>query len=369
MSEEQRQKPQINEDAVLGHWILKKGEQASKAGRVIGTEGSKAAKEGAKLGQKGLGALGTFMQNRGADIIAYGATTIVLTVRGFFNAIDYLAEKVAKPIARAYRNWEPKTPVTQNIKKGLDTVGGKIANGYRGYVNFFGGFDYPKSLPAMVGLGAIQGVASVTGIHYSHEVLHTISTGHASALHYIALPTLIAAGKGSNLLTLKPALKLAKTTKEGFFSSDLYKDKLKPVYMKNFDPWVQLTKEHIQEWDDMIENRVEAYRKFKENMKNQGQMKERVKGMADTAQTKLSNGVNSLKAVFGTSANEVPEPAIPALPVKPAAKPTKMAEFNYSKLDGASLKPHWTYVFEPEMNHAATTEPDASPTEPTRAPE
>lgn len=338
---EKKQPQNTNENAVMGNWIANKiiapfkkfdetfPEQSQSAQVAFGKAadaGSELAKQGADLGKKMGGKVVEFFQDRGTDIFAWALTIGILAVRGFFNAIDYAAEKVAKPIARAYRNWEPKTPATQNLKNGLDYTGNKISGAYKGYVNFFTQFDYPKSLPALVGLGAAQAAVSLTGIHYMHEAIHTISTGAGTALHYAAVPTLIAVGKGSNLLTLKPGIKLAKTTKDGFFESELYEQKLKPVYMKNFDPWVQLTKKHLQQWDNLV-------------AKNRGKIKERATKAADKIQGHLSS-------VFGASAKDVrpTKEAAKKLSSAPAREPLQRVE--PSKLDGAKITDKWQYVLQ-----------------------
>lgn len=354
---ENRESPKVNPDAKLGLWLANsllrpfrefdrnfpetsiKAQDAFAQVAQAGQElGARAIETGKDHGKRAAGKVASFIKNRGVDLAAWIATIGILAVRGLYNAIDWMAEKMAKPAIKAYQNWEPKTPVTRALKNSLDIAGNNIAAAYKGYNRFWERFnDYPKSAYGLAFLSAAQATASVTGFYYLHKVEHAISAGHGTALHFLAVPALIAAGKGSNLLTLKPAIKLGKTTKEGYFESDLYKNRHKPFYMRRIDPTVQLAKKHLEDWDILVE-------------KNRGKFKERITSSADFVQTGISSVFRAV-----TGATRPTKEASGTLSKSQNAANSK--PFDTSKLDSSSITDRWEYIIRPSRAERRTASP------------
>ena len=181
---------------------------------------------------------------------AYAGATGVLSYRAVIWTAEAFFTVLKAPYTgyRKYREWEPKNETVNKVKNvadlpfdALDAVVSPVANGiktaYNKYNYAFKSVPYPLS----VGVFALGGAAiTYTTLHATKYLLDAGAGQLSDSAPKKDIMSLegayqFAAPKLSKIALFKPMVITFKTSKEGFFKSDLYNNNLKPMYLEIVD--------------------------------------------------------------------------------------------------------------------------------------
>lgn len=286
--------PDINNDAVLGKTLLraytwpsrKLDDHFPKTSKTIHSGASKSVGFGIKCLEAGKNLASNtvdFMARKvvgktAVTTMAYTAATTILSVRALMGIWDFLLDWFLKPIGKGLQKTLPGP--TRLAKKS-----------YESYTGAFKKIGYPNSIYAMIGLGAATAAGTIWGTLGTKELLYAQYAGQhvPNAAAWMTAYTFVP--KLSKVFVFKPALITFKTTRDGFFDSDLYKDKLKPAYERNVQPVVDKTQRIIHKVDKALENTPTPYKMVKEILADQekGGIYTQAKDIADNALPNLRN--------------------------------------------------------------------------------
>lgn len=306
----------FNEDAVLGKFLANKvwlsGPRAfdknfpeqSAFVQEKASEIAEQAKEGAKTAGNVAGKALSTASNKALIV---GLTAGILTARTAFRLFDWAVDWAWRTPVRKFQEWDPQSTAGKTTKHALGVFGENIAKGYKKYDKFFKDIEYPYSALTIPFTAAAAGGIAYWGISNTVALEHEIKNGHASAETFLKLAGYFTVGKVSNVVTLKPSFSLAKTTRDGFFDSDLYHQKVKPFYMDNIDPTVQGVKMTIKDVDNWVKENVPVFGDKEVNIR------EAAKKLADDISGRTAQA-NKTKDTDKPKTNSVPRAPVPRIP-------------------------------------------------------
>lgn len=202
------------------------------------------------------------------SVAAYIGATGVLSYRAVIWTAEAFFTVLKAPYSgyRKYREWEPKNETLNKVKNvadlpfdALDAVVSPVANGiktaYNKYNYAFKSVPYPLSVGVFALGGLVIGYTTLKATKYLLDAGAGELSDSAPKVDIMSLEGLyqFAAPKLSKVALFKPMVITFKTSKEGFFKSDLYNNNLKPMYLEIVDPVVQEAKEILTDVDHRVD--------------------------------------------------------------------------------------------------------------------
>lgn len=196
--------------------------------------------------------------------LAFAAATAAVSWRGILWTADALFTVIKAPYKgyRMYRDWEPKNEAVNKAKSVADipfdaldfTVGSTVsitAKGYKGWKNLWKKPGYPVSALVVGGMGYyIADTTISSGMHYWHMAKDTAAEGHKPDIYSLEFAYTFFGPKIAKVLAYEPLKDNYKTTRDGFFASDLFQHNLRPAYYELIHPVVQEAREILDDVDD-----------------------------------------------------------------------------------------------------------------------
>lgn len=210
------------------------------------------------------------------SVAAYAGATGVLSYRAVIWTAEAFFTVLKAPYTgyRKYREWEPKNQTVNKVKDVvdlpfdvLDAAVTPVANGiktaYNKYNYAFKSVPYPLSVGVFALGGAVIGYTTLAATKYLLDAGAGQLSDSAPKKDLTSLEGLyqFAAPKLSKVALFKPMVITFKTSKEGFFKSDLYNNNLKPMYLEIVDPVIQEAKEILTDVDHRVDEIAPIWKK------------------------------------------------------------------------------------------------------------
>lgn len=348
-----------NNDAVLGHILanayLRPAKEfnahfpeTSAALQNGASKGVDLGKQGAKKLGKGALTVGEFLADKIAGraattALATVAAVTILGTRLIVGAWTTTVDWAIRPAQKKFVDTFPKT--SANVKAGYDT-----------YNKQFKKIGYPLSVPVFTGAAALIGYTTYEATKHLMEILTPdlyesvfpkAAAAHKDVGHHDLSFTQTAyqfvAPKAAKVALFKPLVITFKTSREGFFQSDLYNNKLQPTYETYVAPPVKKTRDILRKIDQTLENTPSPYKFMKKLLKKkeQGGFVEQGRAIAEQTEKVIAyvreHGSNALSKSFGratTATRKVLKPVNKAADVNTTSKlddTSSKAEFDIAR--------------------------------------
>lgn len=193
----------------------------------------------------------------------------ILTVRAAFGIFDIALDWAWKRPSKAFTKWKPETAqATKNV--------------YDAYQGVFKKVPYPATLLLIPALGGPALYSTYWGTMGTKALLAAQMAGESVAAPGLKMAAYTFVPKLSKIVLFKPVMSMGKTTKYGFFGSDLYNQHLKVGYEKYIDPGIQKSMKMVDDVDEWIEETIPSYKQIKVMLKpNEDGIKARAKKWAN----------------------------------------------------------------------------------------